>query len=126
MKPGQPNRCHSNAADLWAEAKDRYRLVTGYALGDNQWVSHRWVIDDKNLYETTHRFDRYFGVELVPIMTCKFWFENLLKDFGPVQELPPGFWEKRPGIVALIEALGRVPKEEFYRQFGKCSHGLCA
>jgi hypothetical protein len=126
MKHGKPHECHSNAADLWAKGTDKYRLVTGYALMDNHWVSHSWVVDDKKLYETTHRFDLYFGAELAPLLAFRFWVENVLAKFEKGWEPPPGFLEKRQGIVALAEAVASMPKEEFYRQLEECSKGLCA
>jgi hypothetical protein len=115
MRRGDPNRCHANAAEIWAGATDKYQLVTGYALSNDHWSSHSWVIDGKTLYETTHRFDRYFGVVLVPFLALKFWFENFFPYCCPDKQPPPGFWEEYPGIVALSETLAKLPPKEFYR-----------
>src|SRR4051794_421214 len=40
---GKKRECHANAADLWARAPDRRRLVTGYARLCGGWVAHSWV-----------------------------------------------------------------------------------
>ncbi len=126
MKRGIPHRCHENAAELWALAMDKYQLVTGYGLSGDKWFAHSWVVDGKYLYETTGRLDRYFGVKLEPLLAHKFWFDNFYAHYYLDREPSPGFWQDRPGIVALFEAAAQMPKEEFYRQFEECSHGLCA
>src|SRR4051812_44925690 len=45
MRRGTPNRCHANVAELWAGAIGKCHPVTGYALSDDQWVSHSWVVE---------------------------------------------------------------------------------
>lgn len=115
MKRGEPNRCHANAADLWARAKDKYQLVTGYALTNSRWFSHSWVVDGKNLYETNKRFDRYFGAVLPPLLALKFWFENFFVKAYPSQETPPGFWEDRPGILEMVSQVAQMSRAELIR-----------
>src|SRR5262245_28146829 len=79
MRPGEPHRCHTNAAGLWAEDVQRYTLVTGYALARDTWVQHCWVVDEKRLYDTIRLFKRYFGVALTPQEAIEFWCANYLK-----------------------------------------------
>jgi len=116
LRPGEPNRCHVNTAKLWEGAKGAYQLVTGYALSGDQWVSHSWVVDDKNLYETTHRFDRYFGVVLPVFLALHFWFSNVYKYYFPDREAPSSFWDEHPGIVYLARQMGQRPQQELFRQ----------
>jgi hypothetical protein len=123
---GEPHRCHANAAELWATAPDRYALVTGYALRSGRWVSHSWVVDSNTLYETTCRYERYFGAALPPLLAYKFWFENVFAVDYPDRDTPPGFWESRPGIVALIPVIGQMPREEFFRRMAAWQRGLAA
>ena len=35
LKMGEPRRCHSNSALIWYNNKDKYRIVTGYALTED-------------------------------------------------------------------------------------------
>jgi hypothetical protein len=123
---GEPHRCHGNAAELWASGIDRYQLVTGYALSGGKWVSHSWVVEGKSLYETTHRFDRYFGVVLPPLLAHKFWFENFYVQQYPDGAPPAEFWENRPGIVSLGRTVAAMPHEEWVRLMRAQSRGHCA
>jgi hypothetical protein len=123
MRRGEPSRCHANAAELWAGAADRYQLVTGYALSGDRWVSHSWVIDGDTLYETTHRFDRYFGVVLPPLGALKFWMENVFVHDYPGGDAPPEYWESRPGVLALVREIVRRPRGESNRLDGACLPG---
>jgi hypothetical protein len=111
LRHGMPNRCHTNAADLWAGAPDKYQLVTGYALSGDRWVSHSWVVEGETLVETTYRFDRYFGVTLHPFLALKFWFENVYEPVCRDGE-PPDFWEGRFGVLELIAKMRQMPQEE--------------
>ena len=126
MRRGEPHRCHANAAESWAGATDKYQVVTGYALGGDRWVSHSWVIDGNNLYETTHRFDRYFGVVLPRLRALKFWFENVLIRDYPGGDARREFWESRPGVLARVREMGRLPGDEFVRRMEAGSPGGCA
>lgn len=126
MRRGQPHRCHGNAADLWAKAPGRYQLVTGYALSDQVWRSHSWVVGRDKLNETTQRFERYFGVVLAPLLACKFWYENFYAQNYPNNDPPPGFWEERPGIVALTAQFVTMPRKELSRLLTTYERGRCA
>jgi hypothetical protein len=126
MRRGEPHHCHFNAAELWASSMDKYQLVTGYALDGDKWLSHSWVVDGKNLYETTHRFDRYFGVELGSFLAFKFWVENVIDLYYLDRELPSSFWESHPGIAKYLDELAQLPKEEWFRRMRAESQGLCA
>ena len=79
LRPGKPNECHFNAATLWFRHTDNSKLVTGYALTDNIWFAHSWVIEGTTLVETTSPFDCYFGVILDPLEALKFWTGNVGK-----------------------------------------------
>jgi hypothetical protein len=115
MRRGEPHRCHGNAADLWAHGTEKCQLVTGYALAGGVWLSHSWVVEDKNLYETAEPFDRYFGAALGPLLAWKFWVENFsLPRFGD-SEPPPGFWEERPGLVNLSRTIAEMPPDVYRR-----------
>ncbi len=114
MRPGGPRRRHASAAELWAEAPDRYRLVTGYALSVGRWVPHSWVVEGEDLYETAGRFDRYFGVALPPWHAFQLWFENVFEHY-PGGKPPPGFWESHPGVVAVFGQLVRMSAAERLR-----------
>jgi hypothetical protein len=125
MRAGTPNRCHTNAADLWATGTDRYQLVTGYALSGDRWVSHSWVVEGDTLVETTHRFDRYFGVALHPFLAVKFWFENV---YDPVCRggEPSDFWKGRLGVLTIVNEFHRLPRMEACRQLVALEMGRCA
>jgi hypothetical protein len=101
MRRGAPRRCHTNAAELWSRATDRYQLVTGYALYGDEWLSHSWVVDGKYLYETTHQFDRYFGAVLPLVAALEYWQEYLSQTF-PDAQVPPGFWEEHRSVLDLL------------------------
>src|SRR3954451_14493414 len=49
VRHGEPHRCHGSSAAVWARGVDRFRLVTGYALMADRWVSHSWVLEGKLL-----------------------------------------------------------------------------
>jgi hypothetical protein len=116
MRRGAPHRCHGNAADLWARAMDRYQLVTGYALSRGVWGSHSWVIDGKNLHETTCRFGRYFGVVLGRLAAVNFWMDNFFAFNHPNTWPPRKFWEDRPGILDLCVQVATMPEDQVFRQ----------
>lgn len=59
-----PNQCHKNSAYLSAQKKS-YKVVTGYAMYDGEWVSHSWLWNGQNIIETCPiTFEEYFGYEL--------------------------------------------------------------
>jgi hypothetical protein len=117
MRRGEPNCCHGNAADLWARDPEKYQLVTGYALSDDGlWRSHSWVVDDRHLYETTCRCERYFGAALGPLLAWKFWFENFCLDRFRDGGLPPSYLEDRPGLRDVMRAATALPPDELFRR----------
>src|SRR5690242_10861493 len=73
LRRGRPNRCHGNAARLWAADPARHTLVTGYALNHCVWRQHSWVVAGKTLLETTSVAELYFGVELAEDEALLFW-----------------------------------------------------
>jgi len=59
-----PNQCHKNSAYLSTQKKS-YRLITGYAMFDGEWISHSWLWNGQNIIETCPvTFEEYFGHEL--------------------------------------------------------------
>jgi hypothetical protein len=97
MRRGQPNRCHENAAVLWASEIEKCQLVTGYALSGDTWWSHSWVVEGDNLYETTHPFRRYFGVVLDEMEALKFFVAH-----APSSS-PGEFATAYPQLMPLVE-----------------------
>jgi len=78
---GKPISCHENAARLWKEDPDSVVIVTGYALSkDGLWRQHSWVKDsvDGRLYETTRSRVAYFGFDLTPDESQRFYDGNVL------------------------------------------------
>jgi hypothetical protein len=126
MRRGEPHRCHGNAADLWARGTEKCQLVTGYALAGDAWLSHSWVVGSDNLYETTRRFERYFGAPLEPLLASMFWVDNFFVDCLRRGGLPPGFWQERPGLCDVMGAAGLLPRDELERRMTAQSHGRTA
>jgi hypothetical protein len=91
-RPGQPNRCHTNAAAIWGRDIERYSLVTGYALAREVWREHSWAVGKRWLYETTCVGEKYFGMILGPREAITFWLTNYLP-------------ERYPGPASLLGAL---------------------
>jgi hypothetical protein len=81
--PGVPDGRHENAAALWAEDVHGLALVVGYALDGGRWVQHTWVVGGGKLYETTARFDRYYGVPLDDGEAAWFWLLNYVASRYP-------------------------------------------
>lgn len=79
--PGRPISCHENAARLWKKNPDSTVIVTGYALSkDGSWRQHSWVKDstDDRIYETTNPRVAYFGFDLTPDESQRFYDGNVL------------------------------------------------
>ena len=125
MRLGEPRRPHRNSAKLWASAMDKYKLVSGYALSKDKWVGHSWVIDDKNIYETTYRYDRYFGIVLGKLTSRRYWIENVCQRDYPNGNPPNIFWENHMNIVKLMKKIWPSTREEFERRIVAESQGLC-
>ncbi|MFA7420572.1 MAG: hypothetical protein WCZ90_12880 [Melioribacteraceae bacterium] len=65
LKPGEPHECHSNSARYWKRNKNTCKLVTGYALCSDDWLSHSWILTKKNrIIDSTIKADKYYGVIL--------------------------------------------------------------
>ena len=106
MRLGEPHHCHCNSAELWASAMDKYKLVTGYALSKDKWTRHSWVIDEKNVYETTYRFDRYFGIVLGKVTSLRYWLENVYFSHYLDDDPPDNFWDDHMNILELMHEIG--------------------
>ena len=111
MCRGEPHQCHANAAEIWSGDIDKYQLVTGYALCEHLWLSHSWIVQGKTLYETTTRFDRYFGVVLEPLVACMFWIGNCYIPFFPNNDAPSDFMKRHKGVLALTQRMREMPAE---------------
>jgi hypothetical protein len=78
---GRPSGCHENAALLWDMNRDWASIVTGWALSDDGvWRQHSWVKDfvDGRIYETTEPRVLYFGFDLDPRESERFYDGNVL------------------------------------------------
>jgi hypothetical protein len=65
LKKGRRNRCHDNSAALWKKKPQSYLLVTGWALNQDVWRRHTWLLDKRGrVIETTVPQELYFGVIL--------------------------------------------------------------
>lgn len=68
--PGRRRRCHWNSAVAYLDTYPRcepYRIVTGWALGNNGlWYRHSWVldVDGDQICESTFKACIYYGVML--------------------------------------------------------------
>lgn len=75
---GVSNRCHLNVSDNYIKCKTKKpKIVTGYALHNNVWFQHSWLIKNKMLLETTPIiFEKYYGYVLTPDESSEFCFNN--------------------------------------------------
>ena len=66
MIKGDDSECHANSAVFWSKNRQKYFLVTGFALSDDgTWRRHSWVkTKDGKLIETTIKREIYFGMTL--------------------------------------------------------------
>lgn len=80
---GAPNRCHSNAAQLWGYRKATH-IGTGYALSeDGIWRQHSWALEDGRVIETTAMRDAYVGYALNDGESVQFVASNMdIDDFA--------------------------------------------
>lgn len=79
--PGEPHQCHSNSAACWDANQQTCLIVTGYALFDDRWLQHSWVMtgDDNNeptIVETTIPANAYFGFVLSQVECQRFMDQN--------------------------------------------------
>ncbi len=114
MRCGQQECPHRNAAELWASDINKHQLVTGYALSGDTWTPHIWVVDGEKLYETTHRSDRYFGVDLPKTFALLFWIDNYYM-VHLANGRPPDFRDKHHPLMSLWDSLSSLPRDEYYR-----------
>jgi hypothetical protein len=77
---GVPQFCHTNSAEYWNDHPRTSRIVTGYALSNNYWFRHTWLVGKRggNVWESTVRFQKYFGYELEGAELIKFVLDNTL------------------------------------------------
>jgi hypothetical protein len=71
---GRASACHENAARLWMCNRDKYSIVTGWAMSDDGiWRQHSWVIDRSDrVIETTLPRIAYYGADLDPVEAVMF------------------------------------------------------
>ena len=76
---GEPISCHANAARLWMCDREKYAIVTGWAMSqDGVWRQHSWAVDRKGrIVETTVSRVAYFGVMLDPEEAALFALSNV-------------------------------------------------
>jgi hypothetical protein len=92
---GERNNCHVNAGGLWGRERGRFRIATGYALERGLWRQHSWLLEPESasparrpaIYETTFRFERYFGIVLNDQEALHFWAETFYAVYldGPMR-----------------------------------------
>lgn len=73
---GVLNQCHRNIADKYSSNRTSFKIVSGYALLDNRWISHSWGLVGDFLIETTLKFELYYGYILTPSESEDFCFDN--------------------------------------------------
>lgn len=83
MREGEPGQAHSNAAQLWADHREQFSLVTGYGLSeDGLWRQHSWILrtnprpHEPLLIETTVARVLYFGYVLTQEEAERFYQAN--------------------------------------------------
>ena len=45
--------CHNNSIKVWVE-QENIKICTGYALSDDRWIRHTWIIDGEGNIGTHH------------------------------------------------------------------------
>jgi hypothetical protein len=62
------NKSQRNVARFWREQgdPDRYRIGQGWALCDQAWHQHGWIVDleKRRIIETTVKREAYFGIRV--------------------------------------------------------------
>ena len=64
---GVAGQCHLNSTYLWNKNRDIFQLCTGYALFENVWYCHSWLIDrsDDTIIDTNPtQYEIYFGYQM--------------------------------------------------------------
>lgn len=72
LKKGQERNCHRNSSGLYLLHHPAYRIATGYALLDDVWIRHSWLLAGDTIIETTTKFPLYFGVVLDDFQAARF------------------------------------------------------
>ena len=76
---GEMCQCHKNSAFLWNSNRDKYKIMTGYALSSiGIWHQHSWILENDEIIETTVDREKYFGYELT-FEESKLLFEQYQK-----------------------------------------------
>ncbi|MEP7137207.1 MAG: hypothetical protein ABI904_19950 [Chloroflexota bacterium] len=75
INKGEDRECHINSAVLWSQNKDKYLLVTGFALSeDGVWRRHSWIrTKSTTIIETTIKRKKYYGITLNKELSESFW-----------------------------------------------------
>lgn len=75
---GEPNKCHRNIAGKYrTSSKHGLKIISGYALVNNEWLQHSWGYNKNGIIETTKiKFDSYYGYELTAEESEEFCFSN--------------------------------------------------
>jgi hypothetical protein len=74
-EPGQPNRCHHNAAVGYVQSDASLQIGTGFGpRSDGIWSRHSWLLRGRTIVETTFEFLVYFGVALTASEASSFVF----------------------------------------------------
>lgn len=80
---GVAGQCHLNSTYLWNQNKDMCQLCTGYALFENVWYCHSWLVDnhDDMIIDTNPaNYEKYFGY-ILSDEESEWLFNFLWKDF---------------------------------------------
>jgi len=73
MMVGDRSACHANTARLYEMNPKQVKIVTGYAMSDDQvWRQHTWGLWGNKVVETTEKRTKYFGFVLTPEETEAF------------------------------------------------------
>jgi hypothetical protein len=112
LRQAGTNRCHANAAVLWASDVNTFKLVTGYPLKYDRWLSHSWALAGETLCETVLESNHCFGVALPPPLALRFGYEHFYNHYYLDRKQPPYFWDEHQSILDLYSTLPRLPPNE--------------
>ncbi|WP_318515703.1 hypothetical protein [Photobacterium leiognathi] len=80
---GADNRCHANTAACWDANRDKCVIATGYALFNDVWMQHSWLMlkssnseEEPTIIETTYAAKLYFGILLNNQQSEEFLYNN--------------------------------------------------
>jgi len=87
---GQKHRCHLNVVGGYLLRFGDLRIATGFALAKEAglWLRHSWLSGLGVIYETTHKFDLYWGIVLDhrTELNLHFIFEEVMPITAQVKE----------------------------------------